>query len=306
MSAAQSGRILALLELVDEAPEVEELASYLADPDPEVRRTALSVLSEAADDWKEASPVFAAALLDADAAVRDRAADLLRELREVIEPSPEFESGLRAALDHSEAAIRVAAIGALWRHRLTGAAELGSILRDPDERARREAVLGMVSLDDLDGLAAASGDPSPWVRIAAARGIGAVGDPRGIATLTRMHDDDDPLVRAASLAALAQTGCTDDAAGLAVRALDDPSWEVRQAAATALAASNVSATVDPLITASTDPNLDVRKAAVKALMPRLAGHPHVREALLRAQGDVDADVRAFARIALEDHPDHHA
>jgi HEAT repeat protein len=61
--------------------------------------------------------------------------------------------------------------------------------------------------------------------------------------------------------------------------------------------------VDPLITASTDPNLDVRKAAVKALMPRLAGHPQVREALLRAQGDVDADVRAYARIALEAHPD---
>ena len=161
----------------------------------------------------------------------------------------------------------------------------------------------MVSLDDLDGLAVASGDASPGVRIAAARGVGAVGDPRGIATLTRMHDDEDPLVRAAALGALAQTGCTDDAAGLAVQALDDPAWEVRQAAATALAESNVSATVDPLITASTDPNLDVRKAAVKALMPRLPGRPHVREALLRAQGDVDADVRAFARIALEAHPD---
>lgn len=301
--SAQSGRILALLELVDEAPDVEDLSAYLADPDPEVRRTALSVLSEAAGDWAEASPVFAAALLDGEAAVRLRAADLLRELREVIEPSPAFESGLRAALDHPEAAIRVAAIGALWRHRLTGEAELGAALRDPDERVRREVVLGMVSLDDLDGLAVASGDASPGVRIAAARGVGAVGDPRGIATLTRMHDDEDPLVRAAALGALAQTGCTDDAAGLAVRALDDPSWEVRQAAATALAESNVPATVDPLITASTDPNLDVRKAAVKALMPRLADHPQVREALLRAQGDVDADVRAYARIALESHPD---
>jgi HEAT repeat protein len=234
MSATQSGRILALLELVDEAPEVSELDGYLTDPDPEVRRTALSVLSEAADDWAEASPLIAAALLDGEAAVRRRAADLLGELREVIEPGPAFEAGLRAALDHPEAEIRVAALGALWRHRLTRPAELAALLRDGDERVRREAVLGMVSLDDLDGLAVASGDASPWVRIAAARGVGAVGDPRGIATLTRMHDDEDAHVRAAALAALADTGCTDEAAGLAVRALGDPAWEVRQAAATAL------------------------------------------------------------------------
>jgi hypothetical protein len=153
MSATQSGRILALLELVDEAPEVSELDGYLTDPDPEVRRTALSVLSEAADDWAEASPLIAAALLDGEAAVRRRAADLLGELREVIEPGPAFEAGLRAALDHPEAEIRVAALGALWRHRLTRPAELAALLRDGDERVRREAVLGMVSLDDLDGLA---------------------------------------------------------------------------------------------------------------------------------------------------------
>jgi HEAT repeat protein len=62
--------------------------------------------------------------------------------------------------------------------------------------------------------------------------------------------------------------------------------------------------VGTLITPAADPNLDVRKAAVKALAPRLPGHPNVREALVRAQGDVDADVRAFARIALETHADH--
>lgn len=299
MSTAQSGRILALLKLADEAPEVDELAGYLDDPDPEVRRTALSVLSEATDDWEAASPLFAAALDDEEPAVRRRAADLLGELREVLRPGPAFESRLRAALGRPEADIRAAALGALWRHRLATAAELAGCLRDPEERVRREAVLGMVSLDDLDGLAAASGDPSPWVRIAAARGVGAVGDPRGIATLARMHDDQDPLVRAAALAALSQTGCTDDLAGFVVLALEDPAWEVRQAAATALAVSDNAAAASPLIAASADPNLDVRKAAVKALAPRLAGDPQVREALLRAQGDVDADVRAFARIALE-------
>lgn len=299
MSTTQSGRILALLELADEAPEVDELAAYLADPDPEVRRTALSVLSESADDWEAASPLFAAALTDPDSAVRRRAADLLGELREVLLPGSAFESGLRAGLAHSEADIRVAALGALWRHRLIVEAELAALLRDPEERVRREAVLGMVSLDDLDGLAAASGDASAWVRIAAARGVGAVGDPRGIATLARMHDDEDPLVRAAALTALSQTGCTEDLAGFVILALEDPAWEVRQAAAVALAVADAPSASAPLIAASTDPNLDVRKAAVKALAPRLADDPQVREALLRAQGDVDADVRAVARIAFE-------
>lgn len=297
--SAPNTRILALLELVDEAPSTKELEPYLTDGDPEVRRTALTVLSEAGDDWEEATPYFAGALTDPDDSVRQRAADLLRELREVIQPGPEFVEHLQVAASSDDAAMRCSAIGALWRHRLTAPAELMRYLSDPDPRVRREVVLGFVSLDDLDGLAAAAGDREPWIRITAARGIGAVGDPRGIATLVGMHDDGDHLVRAAALHALSETGCTDDAAGLAVAGLEDPAWEVRQAAATALIESTLEGAVEPLIIAAADENLDVRKAAVKALTPRLAKNADVREALLRAQGDADADVRAFARIALE-------
>lgn len=297
--SAPNTRILALLELVDEAPTVDELAPYLSDADPEVRRTALTVLSEAGDDWADATPHFAAALSDPDPSVRQRSADLLRELREVLQPGPDFLDHLQVASRIDDPAMRCAAIGALWRHRLTSPAELADYLGDPDPRVRREVVLGLVSLDDLNGLATAAGDAEPWVRIAAARGIGAVADPRGIATLVRMYDDEDHLVRAAALNALNETGCTDDAAGLAVAALDDPTWEVRQAAATALTVSTTEGAVEPLIAASADANLDVRKAAVKALTPRLAGDLRVREALLLAQGDADADVRAYARLALE-------
>ncbi len=301
--SAPNARILALLELVDEAPSAEELEPYLRSDDPEVRRTALTVLSEAGDDWEEATPYFAAALTDPDDAVRQRAADLLRELREVLQPGPEFVEHLQVATSSDDAGIRCAAIGALWRHRLTSTADLLRCLSDPDPRVRREVVLGLVSLDDLDGLAVAARDTEPRIRIAAARGIGAVGDPRGIATLVGMHDDSDHLVRAAALNALSGTGCTDDAAGLAVAGLADTAWEVRQAAATALIESRAEGAVEPLIVAAADQNLDVRKAAVKALTPRLAQNPDVREALLRAQGDADADVRAFARIALESEAD---
>lgn len=298
-----NARILTLLELVDEAPTAEELESFLTDPDPEVRRTALTVLSEAGDDWADATPYFAAALADPDASVRQRAADLLRELREVLQPGPEFIEHLQVAADGPHADMRSAAIGALWRHRLTSAQDLVGHLADPDPRVRREVVLGLVSIDDLDGLAIAARDSEPWVRIAAARGIGAVADPRGIATLVRMYDDPEHLVRAAALNALGETGCTDDAAGLAVAALDDPTWEVRQAAANALISSTTEGAVPRLIDATSDPNLDVRKAAVKALTPRIAGNQQVREALHRAQSDADADVRAYARMALESEAD---
>ncbi|NIJ11936.1 HEAT repeat protein [Saccharomonospora amisosensis] len=298
MAGRSSARILALLELADEAPTVEELAGYLADPDAEVRRTALSVLSEAAEDWAEASPVFAAALADPDAGVRDRAIDLLAELREVLIAGTEFADALRAATTQPDPAVRIAAIGSLWRHGLSTEAELTGLLNDSVEYVRAEAILGLVSLDALDAIDAAAADPSATVRLAVARAVAAVGDPRGVTTLITLSGDSDPLVRAAALNGMAATGCTEAAVAIAASALTDPAWQVRQGAAAALSAADPADAVGPLITAATDGNLDVRKAAVRALLPRIAGRPAVRAALEHARSDVDADVRAFARMGL--------
>ncbi|MEU8171240.1 HEAT repeat domain-containing protein [Microbispora hainanensis] len=306
MGAQRSARILALLELADEGPALDELGGYLADPDPEVRRTALSVLSEVAEDWAEASPPIAAALLDPAGTVRECAARLLAELSEVLVPGEEFAGHLRAAVRHDDPAVRAAATGALWRHRLTGAAELTGLLTDPDETVRAEAVLGLVSLDALDALGDAAADPSPRVRIAVARGVAAVGDPRGLTVLIGLAGDADLLVRAAALTAMAGTGCTDRAAGIAADALADPAWQVRQGAAAALSAADPAVAAGPLVGAAADENLDVRKAAVRALAPWLPGRPAVRAALEAAQRDVDADVRAFARMGLTASTDHAA
>lgn len=298
MGSRSSARILALLELADEAPTVEELAGYLADPDAEVRRTALSVLSEAAEDWAEASPVFATALADPDAGVRECAIDLLGELREVLLAGEEFAAVLRAATAQHDPAVRIAAIGALWRHGLTTEAELTGLLDDPVDHVRREAILGLVSLDALDAIEAAAADRAPAVRIVVARAVAAVGDPRGVTTLVGLAGDPEPLVRAAALSGMAATGCTDRAAAIAVAALTDPAWQVRQGAATALSAAEPAEAADPLIATTTDDNLDVRKAAVRTLAPWIPGRPAVRAALEHAQSDADADVRAFARMGL--------
>ena len=68
---------------------------------------------------------------------------------------------------------------------------------------------------------------------------------------------------------------------------------MREGAAHALAG----ATPDVAVPALADAHLDVRKAAV--LPTRWAGEPAARDALGIALKDGDADVRAYARRALE-------
>jgi len=297
-----SNRILILLEMADECPTEAELAGFLTDPDPAVRRTALSVLSEATEDWTTASPIFARALDDDDESVRAQAADLLRELREVLVAGPEFAESLRGAVRRKETGVRVAAVGALWRHRLSTVPELDTWLSDPTPEVRCEAVLGLVSLDALEVLGRAATDADAAVRLAAARGIAAVGDPRGTATLITLAGDPEVLVRAAALTSMSQTGCTVDAALIAEAALAEPHWQVRQGAANALSAADPGRAGESLINATRDDNLDVRKAAVTALGAWLPARPELRAALEAAQHDADADVRAHARMSLHPNP----
>ncbi len=293
-----SARLLELMDLAEECPELDELRPFLTDADPEVRRTALSVLSETTEEWTESAPLIAAGLADPDMTVRHAAIGLLTELLEVLVAGPEFDAALRAGVTADEPAVRSAAIEALWRHRRTDAAELSGWLADPDVEVRRTVVSGLTSVDALDELAAAAADPDPLVRIAAAKGVAAVGDPRGAATLIDLAGDPDPLVRAAALTGLAQTGCGDSAASVAAAAITDPAWQVRQGAAIALSAADPESAAPHLIAAVTDDNLDVRKAAVRALAERIAEYPEVTAALQTALEDPDADVRAFARIGI--------
>jgi HEAT repeat protein len=81
-----------------------------------------------------------------------------------------------------------------------------------------------------------------------------------------------------------------------VAALDDPAWQVRAGAATALRTSLPSTAVPALTKASADPNADVRKAAVLSLLTHRAD-PEARAALATATTDSDADIRAYASRA---------
>ena len=84
----------------------------------------------------------------------------------------------------------------------------------------------------------------------------------------------------------------------AVAALADAAWQVRKGAAVGLSGAAGDAAVDGLLLAVGDPHPDVRRAAVTSLGAH-AAVPAVRTALAGAARDTDADVRAYARLALD-------
>ncbi|MFD9332881.1 fumarate reductase/succinate dehydrogenase flavoprotein subunit [Streptomyces sp. NPDC060028] len=288
--APSSPRILELLALAEESPDLDALRAYLEDPDASVRAAAVAAIGESVPEG--AGPALAARLADAAPAVRAAAAAALRELLEVLPADPELATALHAALAVADPAVRSAALEALRALRLGDAERYARSLADADVEVRIHAVRALVSVDATAELARAAGDPAREVRVAVAKGLASV---RGAAPdpLDPLLSDPDPLVRGAALAALASTGCPAPYAGIAVAALADPAWQVRAGAAAALAAAGPQAAVGPLAAALADANADVRKAAVLALLAHRTT-PAAAAALDTATADPDADVRAYA------------
>ncbi|SPM27850.1 fumarate reductase/succinate dehydrogenase flavoprotein subunit [Mycobacterium terramassiliense] len=283
-----SPRIAEVLAL--EEPAIADLKPYLADPDPGVRRTAVATLTEHLPDGY--APALFAALDDADAAVRRTGADGLRELVEVL-PDP---AGAATQLMSRDSVVRAAAVYLLAARRVGGAAQFRGALDDPDHRVRIEAVRALVSVDDVAGVVGAAGDESREVRIAAVAGLATLGG--GAEAVGALLADPDPLVCAAALAALGELGCGEGDFAAVEAALRAPAWQLREGAARALKGAAVDVAVPRLARALADAHLDVRKAAVLSLT-RFAGEPAARDALGIALKDSDADVRAYARRALE-------
>jgi succinate dehydrogenase/fumarate reductase flavoprotein subunit/HEAT repeat protein len=286
-----SPRIAEVLAL--EEPTIAALEPYLSDPDAGVRRTAVATLTEHTPDGY-ATALFAA-LDDADAAVRHTSADGIRELVEVL-PDP---SAAGAYLDSRDTVVRAAAVYLLSARRAGDAGQYRGALTDPDHRVRIEAVRALVSVDDAAGVVAATDDENREVRIAAVAGLATLrGGLQGNRAVSALVADPDPLVRAAALAALGELGCSPEDFVAVEKALRAPAWQVREGAARALSGAEAELAVPQLAGALADAHLDVRKAAVLSLT-RWAGEPAARDALGIALKDSDADVRAYARRALE-------
>ncbi|RMI34459.1 fumarate reductase/succinate dehydrogenase flavoprotein subunit [Nocardia stercoris] len=280
-------QLSALLAL--DAPEIADLAPYLADPDPRVRATALATLTEHTPDG------FAAALIhalgDPDTTVRAGAVAGLRELVEILPAA----AGLAAHADSPDPVVRAAVIDLLRALRAGSPTLYTAAAADPDHRVRIEGVRALVSVDDWAAITTAAADPSREVRIAAAKGLATVGR-GGVDTVRALTADRDPLVRAAAFAALGRLGDPDDAAALTT-ALRDSAWQVRVGAVQGWAGPGPGTATRPLREALGDPHPDVRKAAVLTL-GAWPGDLDAQDALRSALDDSDADVRAYARKAL--------
>ncbi|MGI5261921.1 fumarate reductase/succinate dehydrogenase flavoprotein subunit [Streptomyces angustmyceticus] len=289
-----SPRLLELVALAEDQPDLPTLRPYLTDPDPAVRRAAVDTLTESVPPGT--GRALAAALADPDPAVRAAAGASLRELTEVLTPEPGLRTPLAAALHGPDAVVRSAAVEVLRGLRLGDRSLFAAALTDPAVEVRLQAVRGLVSLDAPDALRPATADPAREVRVAVAYGLGTAGGPGDLAALLR---DEDLLVRAAALAALATTGCPPPYDAAAVAALGDDAWQVRAGAATALAAAAPGLAVAALRSALRDGHADVRKAGVLALRAH-SGHEDARRAWATVADDPDADVRAHARLASKE------
>ncbi|GII75338.1 fumarate reductase/succinate dehydrogenase flavoprotein-like FrdA [Sphaerisporangium rufum] len=268
----RSPRILDLIRLADRQPPISEFAPYLADPDPKVRKAAIATLTETAPDG--VGEALAGALGDPHGPVRRAAATGLRELVEVLPASRSLGDRLRDRVAGDDPAVRAAVLDVLRALRLGDPEVFAGALADPDPGVRVEAVRGLVSLDDAAQVEIAAADAAREVRVQAARGLGTIGKPQAAPALAQLAGDPDPLVRAAALEAAAPLGCPAPLAELAEAALaGETSWEVRVGAARALAAAPPEQAVPPLVAATADANLDVRKAAVLALSAHLATAP---------------------------------
>lgn len=280
-------RLLELLALAEEEPELGALEGYLADPDPAVRRTAVSVLTETVPTGT--GPALAAALTDTDAGVRAAAAASLRELVETLPAEPALRDALTTALSEADPVVRAAALDVLRALRLGDAGLFARCLPDADIAVRTEAVRALVSVDAAAELArAAAADPSREVRVTIAKGLATVaagGPDVARAALAGLLDDPDALVRAAAYEALGTAGCPAPLAARAEAALADPAWQVRAGAATALGVADPGLAVPALAKALADPNADVRKAAVRSLT-RHRSTEEVRSALAGATTEI--------------------
>jgi HEAT repeat protein len=289
---ADQERLRALLRLNE--PDVEALLPFTTDADPVVRRTALELLTESSD--AAAGPLLTAALGDENADVRVTAAAGLREVVELLGDSAEVDHGLHAARASEDPVVRAAALDLLRALRRTAPEVFARHLEDPDPAVRRQAVRGLVSLDALAGLTPVVSDPDPEVRLAVATGLNGVAGATPL--LLALVDDPERRVAAAALEGARPRPGTHERLTLtavARRSADSPAWELRRAAATALA--DDPSALPTLLHLAGDPHPDVRRAAVLALQPHTR-RPQARTALRAALSDADADVRAYARRAL--------
>ncbi|MDR3100278.1 MAG: HEAT repeat domain-containing protein [Paraburkholderia sp.] len=260
--------VLDLADLEDHTLVAPLVAALRDDPSPDVRREAASVLAS----WEQDDVVetLCAALLDANASVREAAQQALAELKE-----PGSAHVLRR-----------------WAAR-------------PEPFARRAALRGLRELRDVaafEPALAALADANAEVRLEAVAVLGWLKDPRAVAPLAALATGDaHGAVRRAATGALGFAAVDDAHAGAALlHALTDADWQVREETATTLGKLRAHAARDALIHALADDYWQVRLRAARAL-GRL-GDAHAAAAVSALLEHPISNLRKEAALALGELP----
>lgn len=305
----------------DLAAELIERARH--DEDPAVRAGALETLH--ALGARESVPAALDALGDVDERVRAAATGLLGDLG-----GAELTAVIQPKSADREPLVRAAAARALGLVRATGAErDFTRLLRDPEPLVRAAAAEGVAEAGWKGGvpiLVELLGDAHESVRIAAARALGGLAGPLTSASLIRAYRDAGPALAEAITEAVARIDREalselidillerDDAPGRAglVRTigglkpphpigllealLRDRAPEVRAATAEVLGRVPGKRSAASLLDSLTDPDEQVRAAAVDGLV-RLNHEPAARRILTLLRQDPSPLVRERAALA---------
>ncbi len=239
---------------------VERLRDALGSDSAAVRKRALELLGELADEDDQASidVIMRAAMNDSDDQVRGAAVDALDEIgQDAVEQFLAEVTGANRSEANWVTAERFArALGAERPElRMAAANALGRL----GEPSTLPAILKTLT------------DPDPRVRLRACHACGSFADPRAVPALIKRLEDDSRVRRAAAnaLGGIA----TDRALAPLIDLLDDGDESIRRIAASALGKANNPQPVEPLARALGDESAIVRNAAVYSVIELLSNVP---------------------------------
>jgi len=271
--------------------DTDQLVEILQRSDKaDVRRRAAEILGDLAEE-REEDAADGAAADDSEQDLEPPDGDEAEE-----ETAGVVETLVATADEDPSDAVRAAAVDALDQHGQAALERLVAHLADRDLDAAADWVAARAFADVLEAgqpelrMAAATGlgrvgdpgvttklverlsDPDARVRARSARACGRIGDPRAVDALGRRLEDGDAAVREAAADALGEVG-TDPALAALLRFAADDSEAVRRVVADALGHFGSLEPVDTLVEALDDDSEAVRRTATFSLVEILSNAP---------------------------------
>jgi HEAT repeat protein len=325
-AAAAASHLASLLRDADESVRVEAAAALgrigalsddarvalealLSEPNPALKRAAAVAL--AAGKAKASIPKLVALLNDRDDAVREAAAEAIRQMGVVPEETtPALASGLESP-DNVVRAKTAEALGTLGEAAPQGTRLLLEALSDANDHVRAKAAAALAKVgpaagDAVPALRGALRDTDHQVAARAAEALGQIGDIAlpALAGLIEATKHVSAVVRGEAVAALGKLGRgVDPSHALHTelrealdRSCDDPDAGVRARAVDAVAASggDTACVLVHVQSAFQDADPEVRAAAVRSLAQCPGDTPGIQAALLTALGDTNDHVQSEA------------